>query len=587
MRFRFTTLRRRLMVLLVLPVGVLMLGGGTLGFVFARGVLLDRWQETALLSLQRAAHSIDMRVDNLVNLVRLLGGLDQSSGAPPSEDWLLDHIRSRPGVVKAGLKWTQGRPVRPRFMGPGMHGGGWPRGGGPMRRMWHRVRVTAVTSPRYDTTTRQRVVSLSFDLKDDQQKTIGRLTVTLRFAYLLQDIVGLAWWKSHDVCLVDARGRILTSRGEMWRDRTRLGQGDRPFEDRVLRAMGRSASGTLLGSGHPAHLVAGFRRLTAAPWTILLLAPGEKVLAPIVRFRNYFFLSVLAGLALIILIIWLATKPVVASVTEVAGAAGRVAQGDYGPPLHPRTADEAGRLVESFNAMVEGLRERDFIRDTFGRYVDPRVARDLVGRPGATALGGQKRSVAIMMTDIRGFTALCESLEPETTINVVNRYLSGLIEVIQLFRGIIVDFLGDSILVMFDPLDGPLAPAVRDAVCCALEMQRRAADLNARDKTQGLPEIFTGIGVHAGEVVVGNIGSEARTKYGLIGAPVNFTHRLQAEAEGGQIVVSDVVREILATNLKVARTFAARLKGIPEAVNLHVVEDLADCRPPDDGGGED
>jgi adenylate cyclase len=343
----------------------------------------------------------------------------------------------------------------------------------------------------------------------------------------------------------------------------------------------------VLGSGHPAHMVAGFHRLAAAPWTILLFAPGAKVLAPIVRFRNYFFLSVLAGLALIILVIWLATGPVVASVTEVAEAAGRVARGDYGPPLKPRTADEAGRLVESFNAMVEGLRERDFIRDTFGRYVDPRVVRDLVGRPGATALGGRKRPVAIMMTDIRGFTALCESLDPETTINVVNQYLSRLIEVIQLYRGIIVDFLGDSILVMFDPVDGPLAPAVRDAVCCALEMQRRAADLNARDKAQGLPEILTGIGVHAGEVVVGNIGSEARTKYGLIGAPVNFTHRLQAEAQGGQIVVSDAVRESLAADLVVAQTFTARLKGIPEPVNLHVVADLSDCRPPGDEGGED
>ncbi|MBU1741317.1 MAG: HAMP domain-containing protein, partial [Proteobacteria bacterium] len=409
---KFKSLRQRLIVLLILPVGTLMLGMGLLGFVYARQVMLDRWRESALLSLERAAHSVDMRIDDLVKLVRLLGAISQTPQLPFVERWLLDRLRTLPGVTRAALKLTAATPAPGIIMrrgGPMMA----PGRRGPMGMAFHRVRVSQVTSPRYDTKTGHQVVALVFDLKDAQGKTIGRLTVELRFKYLLQDIVGLRWWQSHDVCLVDHSGRILASRGRLWHGRRRLGGADRPLETALLGAMTKRASGTLLGAGHPPDLVAGHYRLKRAPWSLILFAPGAKVLAPIVRFRSYFFLAALASVALIILVIRLVTGPMVKSVTEVSEAAGQVARGDYTRPLRTKSADEIGRLVESFNTMVEGLQERDFIRDTFGRYVDPQVARELVNVPGATRLGGQKRRVVIMMTDIRGFTPLCEALSPE------------------------------------------------------------------------------------------------------------------------------------------------------------------------------
>ena len=176
--------------------------------------------------------------------------------------------------------------------------------------------------------------------------------------------------------------------------------------------------------------------------------------------------------------------------------AARVARGEYGDPLPVKSGDEIGQLTLSFNQMMAGLKERDFIRNTFGRYMDEGVARDLLRRPEAARLGGEKRQVVILFSDIRGFTPLAESLSPEATIHLINRHFSRMVEIIRRHRGIIVDFLGDAVLAFFDPLDGPLTPTVRQAVRCALEMQ--AAQEEANRSEPQYPALPMGIGLHAG-----------------------------------------------------------------------------------------
>lgn len=237
--------------------------------------------------------------------------------------------------------------------------------------------------------------------------------------------------------------------------------------------------------------------------------------------------------------------------------------------------DEIGQLTLGFNDMIDGLKERDFISNTFGRYVDQEVARELLSRPEASRLGGGKREVVILFSDIRGFTPLAETLSPEATIHLVNRYFSRMIEVIQAHRGIIVDFLGDAMLAFFDPLDGPLEPVVQRAIGCALKMQAAVEAENLAEP--GYPALHLGIGLHAGEVVVGNIGSENRAKYGIIGSAVNLTHRIQGQAQGGEVVVSEMVFHHCQETLAVRRTFQTTLKGIAHPVTLYVVESMKEA----------
>jgi adenylate cyclase len=269
-------------------------------------------------------------------------------------------------------------------------------------------------------------------------------------------------------------------------------------------------------------------------------------------------------------LIRLGVKPTVTKIQEIAHRAREVARGHYGEPVPVTRQDEIGLLTQSFNDMVAGLKERDFISNTFGRYVDPEIARELLSHPEAARLGGEKRQVVILFADIRGFTPLAETLSPEATIHLVNRHFSRMIEVIQEHRGIIVDFLGDAILAFFDPLHRPLKPVAEQAVQCAWQMQEAMAAENAANPDA--PALTMGIGVHAGKVVVGNIGSESRAKYGIIGAEVNLTHRIQGQARKGEVVISAAVFHQIEDMLAVRRTFDAKLKGIAHPVTLYVVE---------------
>jgi class 3 adenylate cyclase len=191
-------------------------------------------------------------------------------------------------------------------------------------------------------------------------------------------------------------------------------------------------------------------------------------------------------------------------------------------------------------------------------------------------LGGEKREVAILMSDIRDFTSLSESLDPEITIRVINRYFSYMIDAIHKHRGIIVDFFGDSVLVFFDPLQDPVETATRQAVRCGIEMQARMKRFNEEMEREHLPVLKMGIGINVGDAVVGNIGSELRAKYGIVGPAVNITSRIQAESRGGQILASESVHRYLKEDLRVKSSFEVLLKGFKEKVTLFEIDGFLD-----------
>ncbi|MCK5553151.1 MAG: adenylate/guanylate cyclase domain-containing protein, partial [Deltaproteobacteria bacterium] len=213
-----------------------------------------------------------------------------------------------------------------------------------------------------------------------------------------------------------------------------------------------------------------------------------------------------------------------------------------------------------------------FISNTFGRYVDHEIARELMRQPEATRLGGEKREVAILISDIRGFTPLSESLSPEAIISILNHYFSHMIEVIKGHKGIIVDFFGDGVLVFFDPLDEPIEPIIHRAIRCAIEMQNAMDPFNEDMRKEGFPELEMGIGLNAGQVVVGNIGSEARAKYGIVGSAVNLTERIQKVAKGGDVIVSNSIYRYTHENLNIKKSFDVQLKGVQERITLYQIE---------------
>ena len=559
------SLRQRLILFLLLPVALLLFIMGYVGFIFARATMLDEWREAAILKLQRAAHHMDMRLSRPIEWMEMFHKTGHYQGDFTIQQWILDKLKDLEGVTKVDLQWVDNRPEPMSMMG---HGSRMGRSG---MMHFHRARISEVTSPRYDTRAGEETVTLISDLKDESGRMIGRLKVSIRFSYLMQDITQLGWWQSDLACLVDKSGRYLAHTEAWMKGRNQLGETDDPLEMKILEEIKEKSFGTALGSGHPPDMVSGFYRISQAPWIVILFAPGEKILAPIVRFRKYYAIAGVVCIAFIVVLIRFVGGRMVASIRDISYAAEQVAGGNYGKPLPIKSADELGQLAESFNTMVDGLKERDFISNTFGRYVDEEIAKKLLSRPEAARLGGEKREVAILMSDIRGFTLVSESLSPEKVITLLNHYFSHMIAVIQKHQGIIVDFFGDSVLAFFDPLDGLITSTVYRATQCALEMQNEIKAFNAEMEEESLPQLEMGIGLNAGEVIVGNIGSEIRAKYGIVGSAVNITQRIQSKAKGGEVVISESVYNHLSEPVAIKRHLSTTLKGIQGETKLFVI----------------
>jgi adenylate cyclase len=196
------------------------------------------------------------------------------------------------------------------------------------------------------------------------------------------------------------------------------------------------------------------------------------------------------------------------------------------------------------------------------------VVASLLDSPEGLQLGGEKRKVTIVMSDLRGFTSLSERLPPERVVTMVNRYLGTMVEVIMQYQGTINEFIGDAIFVIFGAPIWRQDDAQR-AVACAVAMQVAMASVNAQNRQEGLPDVEMGIGVNTGEVVVGNIGSPKRTKYGVVGSHVNLTSRIQSYTIGSQIFISESTLNEAGPTLTIRDEIQVEAKGFETPIVLY------------------
>ncbi|MGC8762109.1 MAG: adenylate/guanylate cyclase domain-containing protein [Acidobacteriota bacterium] len=190
---------------------------------------------------------------------------------------------------------------------------------------------------------------------------------------------------------------------------------------------------------------------------------------------------------------------------------------------------------------VADYRGRREVERLFSRYVSPNVARTLLQNPGLVQLGGRRKELSILFSDIRGFTSLSERLPPEQVSALLNEYFTEMTEVLFAHDGTLDKFIGDAILAFFgDPL--AMEDHTSRAVSCAVSMQERAALLRERFAAEGKPPLHIGVAVNAGPVVVGNNGSKTNFAYTVIGDTVNLASRLQGLAVRDDVILPDRLR---------------------------------------------
>lgn len=257
-------------------------------------------------------------------------------------------------------------------------------------------------------------------------------------------------------------------------------------------------------------------------------------------FESAIIMDVSVGLFLIGIVIAFLPPSLTRPIEVLAGAVERVARGDLTVRAPVTSNDEIGGLTMRFNEMVDGLNERQAIRETFGKYVPEAVAEQLIRDPGV--LAGEERIASIMFTDIQGFTGISEQLSPAETIALLNDYFEVVLEPIRAEGGTVNAFIGDSVFASFNvpvPHDDHAARAIRAALAIGRVLEGR------RFGPGGDIRLQTRIGINTGTVAAGAVGGGDRLGYTIIGDSVNVASRLEGLAKemGGPVLVSDATRQ--------------------------------------------
>ncbi|MDT8379601.1 MAG: adenylate/guanylate cyclase domain-containing protein [Desulfotignum sp.] len=242
------------------------------------------------------------------------------------------------------------------------------------------------------------------------------------------------------------------------------------------------------------------------------------------------------------------------------------------------TPDEIKAIVSTRAAMLDRiirvseqrLQLVRFIKDTFGRYLSKKVVEEILSSDKGRQIGGTRKTVTVLMADLRGFTTISESRDPEEMVQLLNRYLKQMSTIILAYDGMIDEIIGDAILAVFGAPEAHENDPQR-AVACAIEMQNRLAHLNTELMDDGYPALEMGIGINTGTVIVGNIGSDLRMKYGIVGETVNRAARIESNSIGGQVLIGESTYKAVQAEVQADPPKTLMMKGMKKPLVFYSV----------------
>lgn len=231
-------------------------------------------------------------------------------------------------------------------------------------------------------------------------------------------------------------------------------------------------------------------------------------------------------------------------------------------------------LREANSALNEAKHQlelrNELLLNLFNSYMSDEVVKQLLAAPKPLQLGGEKRKISVLFSDLRQFTSISRTLSPEQLVELLNHYFCRMTAVIEKYQGTINAFIGDAIMVIFGaPLD--TANHASLATACAIEMQLALEEVNDYNKKNNLPLLSMGIGINTGLAVIGNIGSQKRQQYTAIGSAVNLSWRIQSLTAGGQVLISEHTLEDAGNCLMIKNHSSAQVKGFDEPVKIYEV----------------
>jgi len=316
-----------------------------------------------------------------------------------------------------------------------------------------------------------------------------------------------------------------------------------------------------------------FKQLTAG-YVFITLSKTNMIRS--LNNLRFVIIMITAFMSLIaIFLAFVMSKHLSKPIYNLVDASKAIDDGDYKFRLNERRNDEIGELAHAFNHMAHGLFQKSQVEDAFSRYVSSNVAQKVLQNLDTVELGGIHVTASVLFADIVGFTSISEKLPPNDIANLLNEYFTQISNITQTHNGHIDKFMGDCAMAVFG-VPELTSDHSYNAVSCAIAIQEAVKKLNIKRLKENKMPVHFRIGVNTGVMIAGNLGSNDRMEYTVIGDPVNLASRLAGIAKGDQIVVleefykqENIERRINATKHKIIR-----VRGIKDEVSTWLVQDI-------------
>lgn len=307
--------------------------------------------------------------------------------------------------------------------------------------------------------------------------------------------------------------------------------------------------------------LADFPAIFAQGWKIAIVVPEDDFIGPLKQ-TNYE--SLLFTILVLAVSLWLGavlSNSIARPILRLIGETKKIKQFELDGELEIKThIKEIQQMQEAFDGMKASLL-------TFTKFAPKEVVRQVVAQGGQAVLAGEKRQVTVLFCDLRGFTGFAETTAAEEVVGILNAHFDEMVHIISQHRGFVCDFLGDSVFAVFG---APVADEdhAKHAVECALKMQLARRRLDLETAARGMPPLEMGIGINSGACVVGNMGSQLRIKYGVVGHAVNLGARIESFSIGGQVLISQDTRQQVSPFFDTEGPFTVEGKGVGEPIEI-------------------
>jgi len=313
-----------------------------------------------------------------------------------------------------------------------------------------------------------------------------------------------------------------------------------------------------------------FSRIGFSDSAVVSLVKEDVAFAMVYKIQRIIFWLTGVVLSAAFLINLFFSRTFTRPIRKLTEASKRIRDGEYDIEIRSSSKDELGLLTDSFKDMAHGLAERERIKDAFGKFVNRQMAELVMNKE--VKLGGERRDVAVFFSDIRSFTEMSEKMDPEDCVGFLNSYMSKMVSCVHRSRGIVDKYIGDAIMAIWG-VPVSTGDDAFNAVNAALMMRDSLIELNKTRGTEKRPLIRIGIGIHYGAVLAGQIGSEDRMEYTVIGDTVNLASRIEAlnKAFFTDILITEETAELVEDRIRLHPMEKIKVKGKKKPLQIYAV----------------